>query len=195
MEFGCTPQDVWADLGAPGGITYKNVDTMVIHAKQEMCTSGANSTAGAAGVGGGGASSRDYFYNYYRLGLDVLFDGHLHEAKKFVLHTNAVGHVDFNTYLKCNFVVRRGAWPGEEEQVRCAQRGLGRSVWASGCARANECMCSTESLARRILAFHVNSMIRGVALIGAQVRRFASFQVLSHAGFLTRLVANLFCIQ
>mmetsp|Transcript_26624 Transcript_26624/g.50590 ORF Transcript_26624/g.50590 Transcript_26624/m.50590 type:complete len:414 (+) Transcript_26624:460-1701(+) len=117
MEFGCTPQDVWADLGAPGGITYKNVDTMVIHAKQEMCTSGANSTAGAAGVGGGGASSRDYFYNYYRLGLDVLFDGHLHEAKKFVLHTNAVGHVDFNTYLKCNFVVRRGAWPGEEEQV------------------------------------------------------------------------------
>ena len=28
-----------------------------------------------------------------------------HQVKKFVLHTNPVGHVDFNLYIKCNFVI------------------------------------------------------------------------------------------
>lgn len=28
-----------------------------------------------------------------------------HKIKKFVLHTNYPGHADFNSYIKCNFVV------------------------------------------------------------------------------------------
>lgn len=28
-----------------------------------------------------------------------------HKIKKFVLHTNFPGHSDFNTYMKCNFVI------------------------------------------------------------------------------------------
>lgn len=28
-----------------------------------------------------------------------------HRIKKFVLHTNFPGHPDFNTYMKCNFVI------------------------------------------------------------------------------------------
>lgn len=75
----------------------------------------------------------DYFYNYFSRGLDILFDGQVcffwcnsslyilcffllnlgslymssqtHKIKKFVLHTNFPGHSDFNTYIKCNFVI------------------------------------------------------------------------------------------
>ena len=64
VNFGCTPQDVWAQLGAPGGITYKSVDTMVIHAGQDLATPASS-----------GELTRDYFYNYYDRGLDILFDG------------------------------------------------------------------------------------------------------------------------
>ena len=28
-----------------------------------------------------------------------------HKIKKFVLHTNYPGHADFNSYIKCNFVI------------------------------------------------------------------------------------------
>ena len=47
-------------------------------------------------------------------GLDILFDGKSHKAKKFVMHTNAPGHPEFNTYSKCNFLVRLA--PEELEQ-------------------------------------------------------------------------------
>jgi len=75
----------------------------------------------------------DYFYNYFTRGLDILFDGKVcifhrafaslhgettdngnstcllyfqtHKIKKFVLHTNFPGHADFNSYIKCNFVI------------------------------------------------------------------------------------------
>ena len=29
-----------------------------------------------------------------------------HRIKKFVLHTNYPGHADFNSYIKCNFVIQ-----------------------------------------------------------------------------------------
>ncbi|XVF17985.1 hypothetical protein REPUB_Repub10bG0172600 [Reevesia pubescens] len=50
----------------------------------------------------------DYFYNYFTRGLDILFDGQTHKVKKFVLHTNYPGHADFNSYIKCNFVILVG---------------------------------------------------------------------------------------
>ena len=55
---------------------------------------------------------QDYFFNYFRLGLDVLFDGRHHEAKKFVAHTNFPGHRDFNQYDKCHFSVHTQAEDG-----------------------------------------------------------------------------------
>ncbi|KAI5639188.1 hypothetical protein NE865_08253 [Phthorimaea operculella] len=45
----------------------------------------------------------DYFFNYFTLGLDVLFDARTHQVKKFVLHTNYPGHYNFNTYHRCEF--------------------------------------------------------------------------------------------
>lgn len=35
----------------------------------------------------------------------ILMDPQTHKIKKFVLHTNYPGHADFNSYMKCNFVI------------------------------------------------------------------------------------------
>eukprot|EP01018_Ginkgo_biloba_P013464 Gb_08290 [translate_table: standard] len=91
LPFGASPQDVWSELGRPCGIHQKQVDQMVIHSASDprprttLCG--------------------DYFYNYFARGLDILFDGQTHKIKKFVLHTNFPGHADFNSYIKCNFVI------------------------------------------------------------------------------------------
>lgn len=91
IPFGASPQDVWTDLGRPCGVHQKQVDQMVIHSASDprprttLCG--------------------DYFYNYFTRGVDVLFDGQTHKIKKFVLHTNYPGHADFNSYIKCNFII------------------------------------------------------------------------------------------
>jgi hypothetical protein len=89
IPFGSSPQDVWSELGRPCGIHQKQVDQMMIHSASDprppICG--------------------DYFYNYFTRGLDILFDGQTHKIKKFVLHTNYAGHADFNSYMKCNFVI------------------------------------------------------------------------------------------
>ncbi|KAJ4714261.1 UPF0183 protein [Melia azedarach] len=91
IPFGASPQDVWTELGRPCGIHQKQVDQMVIHSASDprprttLCG--------------------DYFYNYFTRGLDILFDGQTHKIKKFVLHTNYPGHADFNSYIKCNFII------------------------------------------------------------------------------------------
>ncbi|KAK4346906.1 hypothetical protein RND71_033245 [Anisodus tanguticus] len=58
----------------------------------------------------------DYFYNYFTRGLDILFDGQTHKIKKFVLHTNYPGHADFNSYMKCNFVIHCSDFAGSYHQ-------------------------------------------------------------------------------
>ncbi|KAL8047315.1 hypothetical protein ABFX02_08G232800 [Erythranthe guttata] len=91
IPFGASPQDVWTELGRPCGIHQKQVDQMVIHSASDprprttLCG--------------------DYFYNYFTRGFDILFDGQTHKIKKFVLHTNYPGHADFNSDMKCNFVI------------------------------------------------------------------------------------------
>ncbi|KAJ1985017.1 hypothetical protein H4R34_000274 [Dimargaris verticillata] len=50
-------------------------------------------------------ASRDYFYNYYEYGFDVLLDGSNHRCKKVLLHTNVPGHYDFGRYQKCFFAL------------------------------------------------------------------------------------------
>ncbi|KAF9965781.1 hypothetical protein BGZ70_004127 [Mortierella alpina] len=53
----------------------------------------------------GSQQPNDYFYNYFHLGLDVLFDGSTHRCKKIVMHTNVPGHFDFQSYKRCPFVL------------------------------------------------------------------------------------------
>lgn len=59
----------------------------------------------------GGSSSNqqqdlDYFYNYFSLGIDLLFDGKRHVVKQAILHANLVPHAQFNVYAKCLFTIK-----------------------------------------------------------------------------------------
>jgi hypothetical protein len=42
----------------------------------------------------------DYFFNFFDLGIDLLFDARCHSVRKMVLHTNCPEHADFNDYSK-----------------------------------------------------------------------------------------------
>jgi len=49
-------------------------------------------------------NSAEYLYNYFNLGIDLVFNQH-HTLIKFVLHSNLPGHRDFNIYDKCRFSI------------------------------------------------------------------------------------------
>lgn len=70
-------------LGQPNRIYTKLDDKLKIHSQSASAT-----------------PTNDYFFNYFDLGIDVLFDSQRHSAKKFVLHTNSPHNVDFNCYSK-----------------------------------------------------------------------------------------------
>jgi hypothetical protein len=46
---------------------------------------------------------RDYAFNYFGHGLDIVLDGGTHAIKKIVLHTNFPACYNFNMYQKCHF--------------------------------------------------------------------------------------------
>jgi len=87
--FGDSVQDVVSALGAPARIYYKSEDKMKIHSP--------NAHKKAA------VQKSDFFYNYFTMGFDVLFDARTNTAKKFILHTNYPGHYNFNMYHRCQF--------------------------------------------------------------------------------------------
>jgi len=89
IRFGDSVQDVMSAIGAPSRIFYKSEDKMKIHSPAAHRRS---------------ASLRsDYFYNYFTMGLDILFDAKNNKVKKFILHTNFPGHYNFNMYHRCEF--------------------------------------------------------------------------------------------
>uniref|UniRef100_A0A3B3RAF8 Phagosome assembly factor 1 n=1 Tax=Paramormyrops kingsleyae TaxID=1676925 RepID=A0A3B3RAF8_9TELE len=101
IYFGDSCQDVLSALGSPHKVFYKSEDKMKIHSPSphKQVPSKCN----------------DYFFNYFTLGVDILFDATTHLVKKFVLHTNFPGHYNFNIYHRCDFkiplVVKTGRCP------------------------------------------------------------------------------------
>ncbi|XP_070196327.1 phagosome assembly factor 1-like [Littorina saxatilis] len=89
IRFGDSCQEVVTCLGAPSKVFYKSEDKMKIHSAD------AHKRVHSRNA--------DYFYNYFTLGVDVLFDANTHLVKKFVLHTNYPGHYNFNIYCRCEF--------------------------------------------------------------------------------------------
>lgn len=89
VRFGDHCQEVSSALGCPHKVFYKSEDKMKIHSASphKQVPSKCN----------------DYFYNYFTLGVDILFDAASHQVKKFVLHTNYPGHYNFNIYHRCDF--------------------------------------------------------------------------------------------
>eukprot|EP01119_Soliformovum_irregulare_P002139 TRINITY_DN1224_c0_g1_i2.p1 TRINITY_DN1224_c0_g1~~TRINITY_DN1224_c0_g1_i2.p1 ORF type:complete len:285 (-),score=54.11 TRINITY_DN1224_c0_g1_i2:357-1211(-) len=65
IDFQSSPQDVLTLLGHPSRVFYKEEDKMKIH------------TQSYSGLG-----CEDYFYNYFNLGIDFLFDSQSHLVKK-----------------------------------------------------------------------------------------------------------------
>ncbi|KAJ9059407.1 hypothetical protein DSO57_1002405 [Entomophthora muscae] len=115
-----TAQDCLADLGSPGKVFYKDDNKMDIHRVNITAKSNLNAKSSPTPSPSSSPASRstyssskqshhpvtpptDYFYNYFDLGLDVLFDGFTHCAKKIILHNNFPNHFDFNAYRKCHF--------------------------------------------------------------------------------------------
>ncbi|EDV29033.1 uncharacterized protein TRIADDRAFT_49777 [Trichoplax adhaerens] len=92
VKFGDTCQNVTTILGAPCRIFYKPEDKMRIHSPSPRKLSNSQWS--------------DYFFNYFTLGIDILFDGRTHRVKKFILHTNYPGHYNFSTYYRCNFFIK-----------------------------------------------------------------------------------------
>uniref|UniRef100_A0A182JNQ4 Uncharacterized protein n=1 Tax=Anopheles christyi TaxID=43041 RepID=A0A182JNQ4_9DIPT len=89
IMFGDTCQDVATNLGAPSSVFFKSEDKMKIHspsAHRRVQT-----------------KRSDFFYNYFTLGIDVLFDARTHKTKKILMHTNYPGHYNFNMYHRCEF--------------------------------------------------------------------------------------------
>ncbi|XP_011852131.1 PREDICTED: UPF0183 protein C16orf70 homolog [Mandrillus leucophaeus] len=91
VYFGDSCQDVLSMLGSPHKVFYKSEDKMKIHSPSphKQVPSKCN----------------DYFFNYFTLGVDILFDANTHKVKKFVLHTNYPGHYNFNIYHRCEFKI------------------------------------------------------------------------------------------
>ncbi|KAL1115487.1 hypothetical protein AAG570_007517 [Ranatra chinensis] len=93
VRLGDSCQDVATCLGAPNRTFYKSEDKMRIHSPN---TSHKTRLA---------LRRSDFFFNYFTLGIDILFDARTHRAKKFVLHTNYPGHYNFNMYHRCEFLM------------------------------------------------------------------------------------------
>nr|CAX74173.1 hypothetical protein [Schistosoma japonicum] len=91
LTFGDSVQDVLSALGSPSRVFYKTEDKMKIHLPQSHRLVQPRKS--------------DYFFNYFSLGLDILFDAQTHEVMKFVLHTNQPGEYTFNTYYRCLFEI------------------------------------------------------------------------------------------
>lgn len=89
IRFGDSVQDVMAGIGAPSKVFYKSEDKMKIHSPNAHRRSA--------------ALRSDYFYNYFTIGMDILFDAKNNKVKKFILHTNFPGHYNFNMYHRCQF--------------------------------------------------------------------------------------------
>ncbi|CAK9105155.1 unnamed protein product [Durusdinium trenchii] len=87
LRFGAMPQDVVSDFGPPQQVCIKDVDAFRIHSTRTPAKS----------------PDVDYYYNYFYLGLDALFDGETHSLQKIVLHVNPPTHERFSRYTRCFF--------------------------------------------------------------------------------------------
>jgi len=99
IDFTSTTQDVLSILGSPSRVFFKEEDKMKIHSSSYE-----------------GLGCADYFYNYFNIGMDILFDIRTHVVKKFILHTNFPTHFEFNQYVKCNFRIYDTSNGKEEEE-------------------------------------------------------------------------------
>jgi hypothetical protein len=64
--FNSSPQDIMSEIGAPNQIFYKKHNKLKIHSKLDYSDDTKRFDQ---------PNAVDYFYNYFALGIDVMFDG------------------------------------------------------------------------------------------------------------------------
>ncbi len=96
FQYNDTVQHVLSELGMPSSTYDKLEDKMKIHRKSYKSIKQKQKS-----------SAPDYFFNYFDLGMDILFDGKTHTVKKVVVHTNIPGQSDFNQYRRCHYHIIR----------------------------------------------------------------------------------------
>lgn len=119
VNFGMSAQDVITTIGPPSDVFYKAHDKMKIHCKAKK----SSSTQPTGGP--------DYFFNYFDLGIDILFSGGTHVAIKFILHSNQPGHFNFDRYLRCNFEVKLGRFGAPPSPRRKSKSNSSSSISSS----------------------------------------------------------------
>ncbi|KAJ3167495.1 hypothetical protein HDU87_001516 [Geranomyces variabilis] len=112
ITFGAPTQDVLDALGKPQAICARDTDPGALGTAEVTGANDSNNASSHRAMNGGDLEAEDddggaddYFWNYFNLGIDILFSGAQHAVKKVVLHANAVGHWDFTQYIKAEFVV------------------------------------------------------------------------------------------
>ncbi|CAB1313867.1 unnamed protein product [Coregonus sp. 'balchen'] len=152
IYFGDSCQDVLSALGSPHKVFYKSEDKMKIHSPSphKQVPSKCN----------------DYFFNYFTLGVDILFDSTTHLVKKFVLHTNFPEAADaqwedciLTTYSKWDQIQELLGHPMEKPVV------LHRSSSANNTNPFGSTFCF--GLQRMIFEVMQNNHIASVTLYGA----------------------------
>jgi len=87
VRFNDSCQNVQSELGAPDDVFYRTEQKSAATSLTALPSSGT-----------------DYFYNYFKLGMDLMFDGNTKRLRKVVLHTCRPEHQDFGKrYSPCLF--------------------------------------------------------------------------------------------
>ena len=93
--FGDTMQSVLTELGAPESCYYRTLDNaeMFLPLPEGLTRLEQHMSC----------HRTDVFFNYFRLGVDIVFDAVSMGVKKFVLHASPPEAVEFESYSRCNF--------------------------------------------------------------------------------------------
>ena len=93
--FGDTMQSVLTELGAPDSCYYRTFDNPKVFCPlpERMTQLDQHKSC----------HRTDVFFNYFNLGMDVVFDAVSMGVKKFVLHASPPEAVEFETYSRCHF--------------------------------------------------------------------------------------------
>lgn len=120
LKLGCSLQAVLGALGEPSARFDK--------------------PSGGTGGGGGG---RGYFFNYFDLGIDVMFDPSCHRACKIVFRANWPGTPEFCQYSRCNLELQLPTDAASSDVVGggAAQGGRTAPAMAAASAAADDDDC------------------------------------------------------
>ncbi len=113
IAIGCAVQDVTTELGQPSRIFEKSTheaslgrDGCSIISEDCNCEDPIQVLSGIVERGPTRCFEvHDYFYNYFSMGMDFMFDGRTHRLKKVIAYSNLPGQSEFSKYNKCAFRV------------------------------------------------------------------------------------------